>query len=384
MKLLITLAILLTLTAVICTFSEPMERNILKNFEAGDSKTLFKVYHTVYKKSYPLNSEEGIKRYKIFKKNWAYIQEENKKGHEYTLGLTKFVDFTPEELKKYINEKPGQIDAMFQQVFAEAEKSNPQLSQQEIQKFFDTPDEDEIKLYGKSSSSETQVIRNPVDWRSNMTPVRDQGECGSCWAFASAAVMEGNYNVKNKIKSPTSSSWLSTQQLVDCDTNSAGCDGGWALGALFYYSKNTGLVGEKDYSYSSGSSGLTGICKNDIVSNLNVKKIKSLSTSYCDNCTIDEWYTYLSKGPISISSAVTDDWFYYTSGIYSVTQCDATSSNHAVVAVGWGKDSQGTEYSIVRNSWSDSWGEAGHIRIKYQPTLKSSCYINMRANKPNF
>ena len=114
-----------------------------------------------------------------------------------------------------------------------------------------------------------------------MTPVRDQGECGSCWAFASAAVMEGNYNVKNKIKSPTSSTWLSTQQLVDCDTNSAGCDGGWALGALFYYSKNTGLVGEKDYSYSSGSSGLTGICKNDIVSNLNVKKIKSLSMFKC-------------------------------------------------------------------------------------------------------
>jgi C1A family cysteine protease len=383
MKSFIALALVLALTAVTCTYSEPepIERNILKNFEAGDAKTLFKVYHLVYKKSYTLNSEEGIRRYKIFKKNWAYIQEENKKGYTYTLGLTKFVDFTPEELKSYTNEKPGQIDAAFEEIASEAEKSNTQLSQQEIQKFFDSPDEDEMKLYGKLSSSETQIVRNPIDWRSYMTPVRDQGNCGSCWAFGTAAVMEGNFNIKNKITSSTN--WLSTQQLVDCDTNSSGCDGGWGLGAIYYYSRLTGLVSEKDYSYTSEFSGLTGTCKNDVVSNINVKKTKSLGMEYCQTCNIDQWYSILAKGPILISSYSNDNWYYYTGGVFSITGCNSTSSNHAVVAVGWGKDTTG-EYTIVRNSWGSSWGERGYIRIKYQPEFNASCFINLRATRPTF
>ena len=107
MKVMYALSLVMAISAIACTFteSESIERNILKNYESGDSKTLFKVYHLVYNKSYPLNSEEAIKRYRIFKRNWSYIQSENKKGHGYTLGLTKFVDFTPEELKSYINEK---------------------------------------------------------------------------------------------------------------------------------------------------------------------------------------------------------------------------------------------------------------------------------------
>ena len=380
MKVMSVLALVLAISAIACTVtaSEPIERNILKKFESGDSKTLFKVYHLVYKKSYPLNSEEAIKRYRIFKNNWSYIQSENTKGQGYTLGLTKFVDFTPEELKRYINEKPGQIDAAFEQQAAEAE--NAQLTQKEIQNFFESSDEDEAKFMGEFKTY-GQIVRKPLDWRNSLPPVRDQGSCGSCWAFTSAAAMEGNYNIKNNL--PPGSNYFSTQQLVDCDTNSGGCDGGSSLMSLYFYGRSTGLVSESAYPYTSGPSGLTGTCRTDVIINTNVKKIKATKVEYCQTCTIDQFYTFLSRGPIAISSYVTDDWFYYIQGIYSIKSCNSTSSNHAIVAVGWGVEST-TEYTIIRNSWGTDWGEKGHMRIQFQPTLNDSCFINKRATRPIF
>ena len=377
MKVMSVLALVLAISAIACTVtaSEPIERNILKKFESGDSKTLFKVYHLVYNKSYPLNSEEAIKRYRIFKENWSYIQSENKKGQGYTLGLTQFVDFTPEELERYINEKPGQIDAAFEQQAAEAENAK-----KEIQNFFDSTDEDEAKLMSKLKTY-GQVERKPVDWRNFLPPVRDQGSCGSCWAFSSAATMEGNYNIKNNL-SP-GSNYFSTQQLVDCDTYSRGCNGGSSLFALSFYGRNTGLVSESDYPYTSGQSGLTGTCRTDLISNTDVKKIKAFRVEYCQTCTIDEFYTFLSRGPVSVSSYVTKDWFYYVEGIFSITSCNSTSSNHAIVAVGWGVEST-TEYTIIRNSWGSKWGEKGYMRVQFQPTLNSSCFINKMGSRPIF
>jgi C1A family cysteine protease len=396
--------------------SEPiyMKRNILKEFEDGDTKNLFKVYHYLFKKEYDLNNEEGVRRYKIFKNNLEYIKQENKKGHSYTLGFTHLTDMTEEEYKKmYLNTEKGFIDAKFKELenqaqsffdkYADVEDTNPNSNtNSDVQKsFFDlnadkddeeflaTPpkkisknffdlnaddeDKDELKL--KSRMNET--VRAPIDHRRYFLPPRNQGSCGSCWAFSAAGSMESNY-AKAKGVAPF---YLSTQQLTDCDTNSNGCGGGSSVMALQYYSLNPGLVADGSYPYK----GVKATCQAGIVSNTAIVKYKNIGTDYCGDCTIDQWYLSLSKGPITISSYADVNWQHYTSGILSITSCASSSSNHAVIAVGWGVDSStGSEYTIVRNSWSTSWGEAGYIRIKYQPQLNKSCFINMRASQPKF
>lgn len=385
MKVVLAFVAVLSISAVFAAIpSENIERHILSTFEGGDTKTLFKVYHYLYKKTYDLNSEEAIRRYQIFKKNMEYIRAENQKGHSYTLGYTHLVDMTLEEARKmYLNSKPekmieeGAKEISYEKFFDTPDDDEVPEIKKQVKNFFDTEeDEDEIKIR-RPAEQISQVKRYAVDWRNVMTPVRDQGQCGSCWAFASAGTIEGNWNIKYKT-SPTQ--WLSTQQLVDCDTNSSGCDGGWTLGAIYYYGKDVGLMSETEYPYKA----VANTC--DSAKIANAKKIKSIGTRYCQTCTIDTWFGYLAKGPIGISSYVTDNWFYYTGGIYSIKECNSNSSNHAVIAVGWGIDTDTngnvTEYAIVRNSWGESWGEKGYIRIKFQPELKNSCFINLRATQP--
>ena len=153
--------------------------------------------------------------------------------------------------------------------------------------------------------------------------------------------------------------------------------------SIYLYDRNPGLVSESDYPYTSGVSGKRGTCNNDLIKDKNVKKIKATEVEYCEPCTIDQFYTFLSRGPIAVSSYVTDDWYLYTDGIFSVATCNSEKANHAVVAVGWGVEST-TEYIIIRNSWGSDWGEKGHMKIKYQPKLKKSCFITLRATRPIF
>ena len=371
----------MVISAVSCTTSDPIERSILKNFEAGDIKTLFKVFHLVYKKEYVLNSEDGIRRYRTFKKNWRFILEENKKGHDYVLGLTPFVDYTEEELKALVNNKPGDIDASFDNL----EHQEVEPVQKEIQNFFDLPDdEDEGKLLGRLS--DTQVVRNPISWIGSFPPVRDQGTCGSCWTFSACGAMEANYNIQKKLATdPTF--YLSPQQLVDCDTNSSGCNGGSYLSAFANYAKNTGLVHNSAYPYTYGSTGVTGTCKTSVVSNTSIPKYKLTTFQGCSDCTIDQYYTVLSRGPVSISCYADSRWFYYVSGIFSVSSCPYSASNHAIIAVGWGKalTTSGTvEFTTIRNSWGRFWGESGYMRVRYQPDMNKSCFVNKRAYRPIF
>jgi C1A family cysteine protease len=159
------------------------------------------------------------------------------------------------------------------------------------------------------------------------------------------------------------------------------------------------MVSDAAYPYTSGKTNTAGTCRNDIISDTNVPKLKVVRVDRCknlinntyvyDECLIDQWYGFLKKGPFSISVFVVNDWFYYTKGILSVASCTSTSSNHAVIAVGWNRETAAdgtvTEFAIVRNSWNTTWGENGYIRIKYQPELlNKGCFTNKRAFLPNF
>jgi len=186
-----------------------------------------------------------------------------------------------------------------------------------------------------------------VDWRTKgaVTKVKDQGQCGSCWTFATTGVLEGWYQInKGKLIS------LSEQQIVDCDTNDDGCDGGDPVEALTYTADN-GVELELTYPYKAQD----GTCK--------FKKAVAIQTNSGSNLVTakntDALKTALVTSPVSVAIEADEDVFQlYSSGVIGSGCGD--SLDHAVLAVGYttvGKD----EAFIVKNSWGASWGQAGYV-----------------------
>ena len=189
---------------------------------------------------------------------------------------------------------------------------------------------------------EGTLLAGAVDWRSVMNPVRDQGNCGSCWSFATIATVEGRWAVKRSGQQIQ----LSEQQLVDCSAQNQGCNGGWPSKA-FTFLKVYGAQARDKYPYNA----LRGACKfssSDIVAKVtNIYKIASVDAA-------------LASGPIPVYVQVTNSFRQYSTGVFNGV-CGA-SINHAVTAVGYGSEN-GKYYFIVRNSWGAGWGEQGYIRI---------------------
>ena len=214
-----------------------------------------------------------------------------------------------------------------------------------------------------------------VDWRNNMRPVRDQQSCGSCWAFTTMSVVEGYYNIK---VGPLSD-WFSTQQLVDCDTYNGGCNGGWFSGALFYLAMNAPM-NEADYPYTAQD----GTCKFDATKTKN-KKLSGMNYAYMNK---DYFNTLLSQGPVAVAIDANATFMRYSKGIWDGA-CSG-NINHAVTLVGFGEENQKqpdcteklVQYFLIRNSWSERWGEAGHIKVKYSPDNQDSCNIHKYGYAP--
>jgi len=208
-----------------------------------------------------------------------------------------------------------------------------------------------------------------VDWSGKYTtPVRDQGYCGSCWAFSASEQIESDA-IRLVGWGTHTTDQLSPEQLVDCDTRSSGCNGGWPEWAYDYVKKAGGIELESAYPYSAYN-GKSGTCK-------------ASSSSF--KVTVSSYYTYpsgaasesnmashvKSTGPLSICIDAST-WSSYKGGIMS--SC-GSSVNHAVQAVGVDDSSGG--YWKVRNSWGSGWGEAGYIRLAYG---HNTCSIGYRAS----
>jgi len=321
----------------------------MKNFEDKPTKEYFKVFHFLHNKEYELNSEEGVRRYKIFKANVNLVKEHNKKLSSYKLRVNKFADLTPEEFKEKYLMKP------------EEKKSQTQeglrfLGEQGyFDKYADSDDEKLFEQHQESILEESKLnAYTPIDWTSSFGDARDQSSCGSCWAFATAGVVE---SFRNR-KSNQNLGYLSTQQLVDCDKKSYGCNGG-NFSTAFTYIKNTGLVSESSYSYKA----VKNTCS--IPSGSVFQIIKAYT--YCSNysayttryCSEDKVYANLALG----ASAVGIDGTalqLYDSGVFDAT---CSEDNHAVILMGYGVSEFGTEYFKIRNSWGTDWGESGYVRV---------------------
>jgi len=215
------------------------------------------------------------------------------------------------------------------------------------------------------------VARNNINWISKTLQIRNQASCGSCWSFATMATLEGNWNIyKSQL-----TGWLSTQQLVDCDSSNYGCGGGWYRGSFAHLTRFYAIA-DSAYPYYSGSSGQAYQCQQDRITPTNVK----LSTYEAVSNDANGVYRLLESGPVAVLIDA-GPLQSYTKGIFN-WQC-ASQPNHAVVLVGYGMEGN-VGYWIIRNSWGDWWGEGGHVRVMENANNNNSCLIGFSGYLPRF
>ena len=204
------------------------------------------------------------------------------------------------------------------------------------------------------------VVPDSVNWvdKGGVTPVKDQGQCGSCWSFSTTGALEGAFFVKNsRLVS------LSEQQLVDCDNlrgggRDQGCNGGLMDNAFTWIGKNGGLCLESDYTYFSGDTQDEGTCKKtcSVYPGSNVQRFVDVPAS--DDA---QMMAAIAQQPVAIAiEADQREFQLYKSGVFSGT-C-GTTLDHGVLVVGYGAET-GADYYLVKNSWGVSWGAGGYIKL---------------------
>jgi cathepsin L len=195
------------------------------------------------------------------------------------------------------------------------------------------------------------VTAGSVDWRSKgyVTPIKNQGQCGSCWSFSSTGGLEGqHFAATGNLVS------LSEQQLVDCDTYCYGCNGGWVQKGFEWWINHGGATSESAYPYT----GRDGRCQSG-------KPVAATIRSYHDVTKYSEsalQSAVSSVGPVSIAIDASH-WSFqtYSSGVYYEPSCSSYNLDHAVLVVGYGSTGTGSDYWIVKNSWGTGWGQDGYI-----------------------
>jgi len=229
-----------------------------------------------------------------------------------------------------------------------------------------------------SDNKEIPLTQSKIDWRSILTPVVNQGPCGSCWAFSAIGALEANYNLK--FNNPQR---FSQQQLVDCDTSSSACKGGDETKALDYI-KTNGIAFSKDYPYFSGKTNKAGTCKSSSVT-LN-KVLAGYEICPFRKCTRAKHRALLAKGPITVAldadgrDSSNDAYSIFQNYKSGVLDYACKEENHAVVMVGVDYDING-EYLIIRNSYGTSWGENGNFRFRTRDSDKT-CFIETGGSLP--
>jgi len=212
-----------------------------------------------------------------------------------------------------------------------------------------------------------------VDWRTQgyVTGVKDQAQCGSCWAFSATGSLEGaHFKATGKLVS------LSEQNLVDCSgaEGNMGCGGGLMDQAFDYIKKNKGIDTESSYPYTAQD----GTC------NFKHNSIGATLSSYKDVSSGDEaalQEAVATVGPVSVGIDASQYSFQlYSAGVYDESSCSSSMLDHGVLAVGYDTTSDGQDYWIVKNSWGASWGQSGYIWMSRNKN--NQCGIATAASYP--
>ena len=320
----------LTVIAAFGVFNYGPEKQTQPAEELYQYKVEFDNFKFQFNKKYQI--EEEAFRFRIFKENINKIRKHNADHTQtYEMGVNQFTDMTQEEF--------------VQQVLV-----NNMMNLENIE--------------AKRESIEVEAPTE-VDWRSKgvMTPVKNQGSCGSCWSFSTTATLESAVAIaKQTLYS------FSEQQLVDCcgakGFQCQGCNGAWPEWA-FNYINSAGIVLETEYPYTARG----GACK----ATPTARKFLNSAKPWTMLKNINDIKSALgTTGPVSICIDASN-WSAYRTGVFS--NCGNTTLNHAVTLIGYQAD--GTW--IVRNSWGTTWGEQGFIRLKEGGT----CGLDQHALIPN-
>jgi len=211
------------------------------------------------------------------------------------------------------------------------------------------------------------------DWRTldRLTAVKDQGQCGSCWAFSCTESIESVYMIAKNIGKAAMPP-LAPQQIVDCDKNgAAGCNGG-DLPTCYNYVKAEGLEKESDYPYHARDQ---TCAQKPALSYVKISGFKYVIPSGSNNePTMTNFVS--ANSPVSILVDASK-WSYYTGGVLKSTQC-SHNLDHAVQIIGY-DTSSASPYWIVRNSWGAGWGLQGYIQLEYN---KNTCGLTSEVTVP--
>jgi C1A family cysteine protease len=289
----------------------------LAGFTEQEAKYQFVQFTRKFSKNY--DAVEVFNRYNIFKDNLEFIAQHNNENHTYTLGVNEFSDLSHEEfLSMYVSKLDMATGAA-----------------------------DETFLVGEESTENVAPVPNDMDWRQQgaVNPVKNQASCGSCWAFAAVAAMEGTEKIlRGSLPN------LSEQQLVDCagSAGNFGCKGGWPAKAMAYVVKNGGICSTASYPYQAHDGRCNTACT----------KVGKTAGAQSVGATDGALVQAINSRPVAVLiNASSRPFQSYSGGVFDGQGC-GPQLDHAVTAIGWTSQAY-----LVRNSWGSSWGEAGYIRM---------------------
>ena len=283
----------------------------------------FNLWRLKYNKIYAGETNLTVP-FSTWRMNRDFVNEHNEKDQDYTLELNHFAD---------IHRSQWTRRKAYNNIMAENNIT------------YEIPTLD--NAYNDGS------IPNSVDWRDKdvVTPIKNQQQCGSCWAFSAVGSMEGQHALKtgNLVN-------LSESQIVDCDVNSSdsGCSGGFMDGAFKYVIRQGGIDTEESYPYDPQDDPCT----------FNKSDIGATFSDYKDvkGGELGLKKSVASIGPISVAIDASSAQFqFYKNGVYYDSTCSSSMLDHGVLVVGYGTTLNGTDYWIVKNSWGPNWGDKGYI-----------------------
>jgi len=297
----------------------------LASAEMSAEMTSYMNYISQHAKSYE-NMQEFYDRFELFQQTEASIAELNGANSRATFGHNAFSDWTHQEYMSMMGLR----------------------------------NEETPELYINKDASLESTNGDSWDWRTHsgvVTPVKDQGQCGSCWAFSATEAVESAYVIAGNEQVI-----MSPQELVDCSKgllSNHGCNGGMYYNG-WKWEKSHMTMKESDYPYVSGTTKEAGSsCEYD--ASKGVTNVSTYGQVSGDVESIKD--AIKTKGPVSIAiNAETKVFQTYKSGIITADDGCPTKIDHAVLAVGYGYDGdQG--YFIVRNSWNTVWGDEGYVKL---------------------
>jgi len=322
------LKLVLLLVLCVAVLAILPNKRLFNSFSQPQAMAHFQEFIQRHGKAYA-TPDEFQQRFTNFQASLKRINEKNMKSKGAVYGVTKFSDLTPEEFKQRMLLNPG-IPANSPHTFSKRNVLQPKV---------DAP------------------LASTFDWREKgaVTAVKDQGQCGSCWAFSVTENVESMWILAKNVSAKTLD--LSPQQIVDCDDSDGGCGGGDPPSAYDYIISAGGLEAASNYPYTA-QDGKCQFHKSDVVAKISTWKY---ATSLYSESTLQQ--NLVSWGPISVCVDAAN-WQDYQSGVMTWSECAWVNIlDHCTLLVGYNQEAS-TPYWIVRNSWGTDWGVDGYIWLE--------------------